>query len=90
MSHNGRLLPSVVSSSTNHNRKAVQHTQADRLFQVLATNKSFSAVKRARGHLLVVESSRESTTRGVLVVDFLLPFDDQQLFFLVRSRLPVA
>ena len=64
--------------------------EADRLFQVLATNKSFSAVKRARGHLLVVESSRESTTRGVLVVDFLRAFDNQQVIFLVRSHLPAA
>ena len=43
-----------------------------------------------RQQALVVESVRESTTRGVLVVDFLPPFDNQQLFFLVRSQLPVA
>ena len=71
-------------------RTWLTYPKADRLFHFSTTNNSFLAVKTARKQLLVVESVRESTTRGVLVVDFLPPFDNQQLFFLVRSQLPVA
>ena len=39
---------------------------------------------------MVVESWRESTTSTPLVVDSRHAFDNQQLFFLVRSQLPVA